>query len=215
MPARRPNHKVRKNALSPNIPKAQANPNPAPPPALAAAPPPKSPAPAQVLGVRKPLPAKSVQKAANAFKNFSLSRFAKTSTPANYVPAAQAKVPSAVAAVQRKAIAAQVTTLAGKAPNGPGLSLALPSALISSLLPSLDANAGTVNVTEFLGVLRQRMSGTEFYASGNPTLNRVVQDAQLLSQVQALIAAIKAGAINAGAINARPIKAGPIKRGGA
>jgi hypothetical protein len=193
-----PKLKVQKKAPSPNLQEAPPNvkgqkgsANPAP--ARAAAPPPKPPAPAPVLPVRKPLPAKSVQKAATAFKNFSLSRFAKASTPSNYVPAANAKVPSAVAAVQRKAIVANVATLAAKAPNGPGLGLALPSAQMASLLPSLDAAAGTVDTTELLGVLRQRMPGTELYASGNPTLNRVVQDSQLLSQVQARIAAIKKG----------------------
>jgi hypothetical protein len=166
---------------------------PASPVRPAAALAPKSPASSPALRVKRPLPAKSVQKAANAFKNFSLSRFADGSTPSNYVPAAQAKVPSEVAAVQRKAIVANVATLVGKGPNDPGLGLALPSAQLASLLPSLDAAAGTVDTTELVGVLRQRMPGTELYASGNPTLNRVVQDSQLLSQVQARIAAIKKG----------------------
>jgi hypothetical protein len=84
---------------APRLQKDGANPASAVPPATAparaAAPAvalaPKSPAPANALGVKRPLPAKSVQKAANAFKNFNLSRFSKTSTPANYVPAARAK----------------------------------------------------------------------------------------------------------------------------
>jgi hypothetical protein len=71
--------------------------------------------------------------------------------------------------------------------------VALPDAVIAELLPSFNVAAGTVDLTELLGVLRQRMQGTDFYASGNPTLNRVVQDFALLSQVQAYIKAIKAG----------------------
>jgi hypothetical protein len=193
-----PKPKIQKKAPSPNIqkgpPNVKALKGPAnPAPARAAAPPPKPPAPAPALRVRKPLPAKSVQKAANAFKNFSLSRFAKASTPANYVPAANAKVPSAVAAVQRKSIVANIATLAAKGPNGPGLGLALPSKQMTLLLPTLDAKAGTVDTTQLLGVLRQRMPGTELYASGNPTLNRVVQHAPRVSHVQARIAANKQG----------------------
>jgi hypothetical protein len=66
-----------------------------------------------------------VQRAATAFKNFSLSRFAKTPTPANYVPTAQAKMPSAVAAAQRKSMTAQTGALAANPPQTLGVSVAL------------------------------------------------------------------------------------------
>ena len=180
--------------------------------------------------MRRPLPAKSVEKAAKAFSTFSLSRFAKGATPANYVPHAQAKSPSAVSAVQRKSIATQTVALAANPPPSAGLTLALPPASLAQMLPSLDTNAGTVDLTELLGVLQQNLQGTHFYASGNPTLNRVVQDSSLLSQVQAYIQGIKTGgAANPGA--AKPpaaagrgvaAKAGggrkpaaPIRKGGA
>jgi hypothetical protein len=180
---------------------------------------------------QRPLPAKSVQKAVNAFKNFSLSRFAKGATPANYVPAGQAKTPSAVAAVQRKSMATQTVALAANPPQSLGLTLALSTADLAQLLPSLDAKAGTVDLTELLGVLQQNLQGAQFYASGNPILNRVVQDSSLLSQVQAYIQAIKGGgAANVGAAVNPPAaakqgaaaKAGggrrvaaPIRKGGA
>jgi hypothetical protein len=146
------------------------------------------------LLINRPLPTKSVHKATKAFKNFSLSRFPVGAVPNNFVPTGQAKVPAAVHAVQRKAIVRRLVSMANSSPiAAPGLTVALPDKLMQSLLPSLDAAAGVVKVSELLGALRQQMRGTDFYAVGNPTLNRVVQDSALLSQVQAFINAIKAG----------------------
>lgn len=175
MPAKTPKVKIRENAPRPNVA-----------PVL-------PPTPIPKLRPNRPLPVKSLQKAAKAFNNFSLSRFPKGETPSNYVLHAQAKVPSAVNAVQRKAMTQQVDSLAARHPANPGITVALPADVIATLLPSFNAAAGTVDLTELLGVLRKRMQGTDFYASGNPTLNRVVQDSALLSQVQAYIDAIKAG----------------------
>jgi len=134
-----------------------------------------------------------VQKAANAFKNFSLSRFAQNATPANYVPAPQAKVPAAVAAVQRKSVTTQISAMAANPPRTLGMTVALTPTSLATLLPSLNANAGTVGLTELLGALQQNLRGKEFYATGNPTVNLVVQNFTLLSQVQAYISALKAG----------------------
>jgi hypothetical protein len=72
------------------------------------------------------------------------------------------------------------------------------------LLPSLDSNANTVDLTELLGALRRNLRGKEFYTSGNPTLNLVVRDFALMSQVQGYINAIKnAGAPVTGKAEAR------------
>lgn len=160
--------------------------------------------PSSVLRVKRPLPAKSVEKAANAFKNFSLSRFAQDGTPANYVPAHQAKVPSAVAAVQRKSATTQMAALAANPPRTLGMTVALTPASLAALLPSLNAKAGTVGLTELLGALQQNLRGKEFYAAGNPTLNLVVQNFTLLSQVRAYINALKAGTVGSGAAVATP-----------
>jgi len=153
---------------------------------------PASPAPIPKLRPQRPLPVTSVQNAAKAFKHFSASRFPKGATPSTYVPHAQARVPTAVATVQRKAMAQHLARLAAQ-PQSAGLTVALPVAVMRQLLPSFNVDAGTVNLTELLGVLRQRMQGTDFYASGDPTLTRVVRDSTLLSQVQAYIKAIKTG----------------------
>jgi len=155
--------------------------------------PPKSPSPSPTLRVKRPLPAKSVQKAADAFKKFSLSRFAQSPTPANYVPTAQAKRPSAVVAVQRTSVTTQMASLAANPPRTLGMSVALTPTSLAQLLPSLDAKTGTVGLAELLAVLQQNLRGKQFYATGNPTLNLVVQNFTLLSQVRAYMSALKAG----------------------
>jgi len=155
--------------------------------------PPKSPSPSPTLRVKRPLPAKSVQKAADAFKKFSLSRFAQNATPANYVPAGQAKTPSAVAAVQRKSVTTHTAALAANPPRTLGMSVALTPTSVAQLLPSLNAKTGTVGLAELLAALQQNLRGKQFYATGNPTLNLVVQNFTLLSQVQAYLSALKAG----------------------
>jgi hypothetical protein len=152
-----------------------------------------SPHPPPVKRVVRTLPVKSLARAAYAFKKFSLSRVPKNAAPTNYVSHLESSSPSAVSAMQREVMAAQVKTLAKSPPETPGMSLALPQELIAKLLPSLNEKAGTVATPELLDALRQAMRGTEFYASGNATLNRVVRDARVLSQVQALIASIKRG----------------------
>ncbi len=155
----------------------------------------RPPKPIPRTAARRPLPAKSVKNAARAFQHFSLSRFPAQAVPAHFVPPKEVRNSTAVQAVQRRAMARQVNTLAARAPASPGLTLALPPALIAKLLPSFDGAAGTVELGDLLGALRQRMRGTDFYTVGNPTLKRVVQDGQLQSQVQAFIDAIKAGGV--------------------
>lgn len=155
---------------------------------------PAPPHPSPVKRVVRTLPVKSLARAAHAFKNFSLSRIPGKAAPANYVSHVESASPAAVSARQREVVGAHVETLAKSPPETPGMSLALPRELIAKLLPSLNEKAGTVATPELLSALRQAMQGTEFYASGNATLNRVVQDARVLAKVQALIASIKGGA---------------------
>jgi hypothetical protein len=140
---------------------------------------PRTPAPA------KSLPAKSKDDAETAFKDFSVSRFAKGTQPAGYVDPADG--PTAVHSAQRRIITQHLNQLsAPDAPDG-GMTLALPAAEIEKLLPSLNAEAATIDLTDVLNVIDQHMRGTEFYASGNPVLNRV----SLQAQARALIAAMR------------------------
>lgn len=148
---------------------------------------------ARSSGAPRMLPAKSVKRATNAFKNFSLSQFPGGTVPSTYVTREQVKSPAAVAAAQRKTMSAALTAMTGPANQNVGLSLALPPAQITSLLPSFKNDTGAVDLSDLVNLLTQRMRGKQFYASGNPTLNRVVNESRLLSQVQAFISNIKAG----------------------
>jgi hypothetical protein len=149
--------------------------------------------PIRARPLKRPLPAKSVAKAAKAFKNFSLSKFAKAAPPANFVPAAQAKNPAAVQQVQRKNMVQSLAAAQRAVSVNPGMSLSMPTKMIGNLLPSLAK--GAVKLSEVVSLLKSRMPGTEFYADGNPTLSRLATQSQLSTQVQSIIDAIKAGTL--------------------
>jgi hypothetical protein len=96
-------------------------------------------------------------------------------------------------ALHRKVIAQSLRTLKEIAPVNSGITVALPPDSLSTLLPGLGDASGRMGVDELLTVLKQRMQGTEFYASGNPTLNRLSVQSAVENQVQDIIAAIKGG----------------------
>jgi len=132
-----------------------------------------------------PLPVKSMDRAASAFKNFSMSAFPKGSKPAGYVDIADS--PAAVHSAQKQIITEELNRLRSvDVPDG-GITLALSESAVRKLLPSLNAKASTVELSDVLKVIDQHMRGTEFYANGNPVLNRI----SLRSRVRELIAAMK------------------------
>jgi hypothetical protein len=67
-----------------------------------------------------------------------------------------------------------------------GLTLALPESAVATLLPSLNADASTVELSDVLKIIAQYTRATEFYTNGNPVLNRVA----VQSRVRELIAAV-------------------------
>jgi hypothetical protein len=144
-------------------------------------PPPSTTAP------KRPLPRASLEKAQKIFKNFSLSKFSKQPLPANRVAEGKSKDPSAVHAVQKKLISQNIKTLNNGGEPTQGMTLALTAEQIKTLLPSYRDKAGTVELSDVLSLLTKKMSGTEFYANGNPTLNRL----KLQSQVDQIIQSIK------------------------
>ncbi len=164
---------------------SQSSPDPAEPPKLpkpsASARPKASPPPA----LKRPLPAASVARAKKAFKGFSLSRFARDATPSNYVAPGQSP-----AEVQRQVISKHIDKLKTADGAQRSMTIALPVATIKQLLPSFDTKAGTVDLKDVLSLIQNNMGGTEFYAHGNPTLNRLTVQAQ----VQQIIDSIKNGA---------------------
>ena len=137
---------------------------------------PRPPAPARPnplpsSGPKRTLPAKSVEKAKSAFSKFTLSKFAGKEPPPNYVTKERT-----LTGVQRRLISNKIDTLKSSPPNR-SMTLALPPGQIEKLLPSFDSKSGRVQLGDVLGAIQQRMSGTEFYARGNPTLNRLAVEA--------------------------------------
>jgi hypothetical protein len=122
------------------------------------------------------------------FKNFSVSRFPKGAKPASHVDPAQG--PAAVHTAQRQIMTQQLNRLSAMdAPDG-GMTLALPESEVKKLLPSLNADAATIELSDVLKIIAQHMRGTEFYANGNPVLNRLA----LRSRARELITAINQAA---------------------
>jgi hypothetical protein len=67
------------------------------------------------------------------------------------------------------------------------MTIALPAKTLSDLLPKYAT--GQVDLDDVLKLLEQNMTGTEFFANGNPTLNRLA----IQAQVQQIIDDVKRG----------------------
>jgi hypothetical protein len=134
--------------------------------------------------LKRLLPAASLARAKKAFKSFSLSRFAKDETPSNYVAAGQHH-----SEVQKRMISKVIDRLKNADAPTRGMTIALPDSAAKQLLPSLDAKARTIDLDEVIRLIQKNMNGTEFYANGNPSLNRLA----VRAQVQQIISSIKHG----------------------
>jgi len=127
--------------------------------------------------LKRPLPRASIEKAQKIFKSFSLSKFPKDSLPANHV--GEGKDPSALPAAQKKVISQKIKALKDSEATIQGMTLALPAGEINKFLPSYSEKASTVQLSDVLVLLSKKMSGTEFYSTGNPTLNRLAAQTQV------------------------------------
>ena len=133
---------------------------------------------------KRAIPAKFVTKAKEAFKNFSLSKFAGKEMPSNHVVTGDSP-----AEAQRLMISQYLDALNNADVSTPvrAMTIALPAASIKQLLPSFDVETRTIDLGEVMNLIQQNMRGTQFYANGNPTLNRLA----IQSQVQQIIANVK------------------------
>ncbi|MGZ2744461.1 hypothetical protein [Burkholderia stagnalis] len=139
----------------------------APKPAL----PPRAPA---APALKRPVPTASLAKAATAFQSFSLSRFGRDAHPGNYVAVGQNPT-----TIQRTLISRHIDILKNADTPTRTMSLAFPDSLLKQLLPSFNASTGTVDLGEVMSLIQKNMRGTEFYANGDPTLNRLAIQARL------------------------------------
>ncbi|HEX3872205.1 MAG TPA: hypothetical protein VHV77_17290 [Pirellulales bacterium] len=139
---------------------------------------------------------KSVQKAAKAFENFSLSRFAKDKLPENYIDPRKVKDPKAVQDVHRELMNRQLRKLPDTDTQNNGVTITFPVAKLEEVkraLPGMDEHGGEVKLDDLLTYLRGRMNGTTFYSRGNPVMKRLTAEMQARSQARAIIERVKNG----------------------
>ncbi len=141
-----------------------------------------APRPKAAGSLNRAVPASSLAKAKKAFSSFSLSRFAGDVLPSNHIAAGQNP-----AVVQRRIISQNIETLSKASAPSRAMTIALPAATIKQLLPSYDAKAGTVDLSDVMNLIQQSIRGTEFYSYGNPTLNSLA----VQSQIQQIMASFK------------------------
>ena len=134
----------------------------------------------------------SVDKAADVFANFSLSRFGKSAVPANYIDRRKANVkdPGTVLSVQKALIKKQLSDVSPIDARNRGMTLAFRKSDLEGIaksLPGLQANGGKIELDDLLEFLRARMKGTNVFANGNPVARRLTTEDQFRSQAQAII----------------------------
>lgn len=122
------------------------------------------------IRLKSRISAKSVEKAKSAFSKFTLSKFA-AEPPPNYVTTKRS-----LAAAHKDIVAKTINILQNSQTNR-SMTVALPPADIKKLLPSFDSTSGHVQLDDVLRLVEQGMRGREFYARGNPTLNRLSVEA--------------------------------------
>jgi hypothetical protein len=128
------------------------------------------------------IPAKSAMKAKKAFAKFSLSKFNGKPMPPNYVAAGENP-----AAAQKRLIVSHLKDLTKKDTSNRAITVSLPSKEIKRLLPSFNQKAGTIDLDDLMALIERNMKGTEFFANGNPILNRL----SIQSQVEQIINSVK------------------------
>jgi hypothetical protein len=139
---------------------------------------------------------KSVQKAAKAFENFSLSKFATNKIPENYVHPRKVRDPKTIQDVQRELISRQLRNLPDKDTLNSGMAITLPVANLEEVkkaLPGISEHGGQIELDDLLTYLRRRMNGTTFYSRGNLAIKRLTAGMQARSQARAIIERVKAG----------------------
>jgi hypothetical protein len=150
-------------------------------------------------GLTSPAHLKSAQKAAKAFENFSLSKFARGKIPENYIDTRKVNDPKAVQPktvqeVQKALISRQLRKLPDTDTQNSGVTLTFPLAKldeVKKVLPGMDQHGGKVKLDDLLIYLRGRMNGTTFYSRDNPMMKRLTAEVQARSQARAMIERVK------------------------
>jgi hypothetical protein len=175
-------------------PKSEAGPIADRPAAATSAPAAKlKPAPRLIIS---PAHLKSVQKAAKAFENFSLSKFGKDKIPENYIHPRDVADPKAVQDAHKELISRQLRKLPDTDTRNSGVAITFPVAKLEEVrkaLPGMSEHGGEIKLDDLLTYLRGRMNGTTFYSRGNPVMKRLTAAMQARSQARAIIERVKNG----------------------
>jgi hypothetical protein len=141
------------------------------------------------------VPLESRQKAFNAFRTFSLSRFPANSVPPNYLTGDSAKDPAAVAEMQRKVIENNLATAKDLDTDNAGMVLSFPSGKFDQINAQLGGQlnqdgSGTIDLGMLLDLIRPRMSPAAFYVSADRELKPLTAETQHRAQAQAIVDSI-------------------------
>jgi hypothetical protein len=124
-----------------------------------------------------------VARAHAAFENFTLS---SPAGPSRTVVSRSAER-GAVHAAHREVMAQALDGLKEQNPARGGLVVALPKSEVPRLLGSLDEQASTVELSDVLAVAARHRTGAEFFAVGNPVINRLALWARARSLVDGAV----------------------------
>ena len=138
----------------------------------------------------------SAQKAAKAFENFSLSKFATNKIPENYVHPRKVRDPKAVQDTQKELITRKLRELSDMDTRNSGLAITVSMAAMEEVkkaLPGMSEHGGEVKLDDLLTYMRGRMNGRTFYSRGNLVMKRLTTAMQARSKARAIIERVKNG----------------------
>jgi hypothetical protein len=136
----------------------------------------------------------SLGRAAKRFKDFNLSKFAKSRTPDNYIDPKKVNDRTAIHAKHRELIEKQLKNLKEKETPNNGMTLAFPVERLDEVkkaLPGMGEKGGKIELQHLLTYLRGRMNGTSFYSRGNPVITRLTTEMKARAQARKIIEKIK------------------------
>ena len=136
----------------------------------------------------------SLGNAARRFKDFNLSKFAKSGTPENYIDPSKVNDRAAVHAKHRELIEKQLKNLKDKDTPNSGLTLSLPVERLDEVkkdLPGLGEKDGKIDLQQLLVYLRGHMTGTSIFSRGNPVLTRLTTETKARAEARKIIGRIK------------------------
>jgi hypothetical protein len=151
--------------------------------------------PVPARGLVNRVPRESHERAFDAFRTFSLSRFPAKDVPENYLTGDNAKDPSAVAKVQKKLIKSGLAAAKDLDTENAGMTLSFPRDQLDKINAQLggelkDDGSGKIDLSKLLSLMKPRMNGAAFYASGNRELKRLTAETQYRAQAQGIVDSI-------------------------